>query len=112
MLAFLWGVSLFVARLAGSTAGGGYPFLGHVNFHDIAGGVLCCGGLVAVVAPRYRRWQRARAEKARSWHALEEDEIRRVELVAMLEEDEKARSWRALEEGEIATRAGEMTIAE
>ena len=51
------GVSLFVARLGGATAAG----------LEIAGGVLCCVGLIGLmpVAVRLcRRWQRARAEKA------------------------------------------------
>ena len=83
MLVILTGVSLFAARLGGATAAG----------LEIAGGVLCCVGLMAVVVPLCpelcRMWRHARAEKARVAHALEEDEKLCVEL---------------------ASRAGEMTI--
>ena len=55
MLVILTGLSLFIARLGGATAAG----------LEIAGGVLCCVGLMLVVVG----WQRVRAEKARvaSW---------------------------------------------
>ena len=75
MLVILTGVSLFAARLRGATAAG----------LEIAGGVLCCVGLMLVVVG----WQRVRAEKARGARALEEDD----KLCA-----------------ELASRAGEMTI--
>lgn len=75
MLVILTGVSLFSARLRGATAAG----------LEIAGGVLCCVGLMLVVVG----WQRVRAEKARGARALEEDD----KLCA-----------------ELASRAGEMTI--
>ena len=79
MLVILTGFSLFIARLGGATAAG----------LEIAGGVLCCVGLMAVVVPLCRMWRHARAEKARVAHALEEDEKLCVEL---------------------ASRAGEMTV--